>query len=106
MNIKKHRNIILLILVVIIAVAPMVMYSGLGDEEGFFTGTDDVASEIVEQSGYEPNPITLWEPPSAEIESLLFAVQAAIGGIILGYFLGFWKGQANCKNKREEDDEE
>jgi len=103
MDIKKHRDIILLILVVIIAVTPMVMYSDLGEDHDYFTGTDDVASDIVEQSGYEPNPITLWEPPSAEIESLLFAVQAAIGGIILGYFLGFWKGQASCKNKEEDE---
>jgi len=96
---STYRDIILLVLVVVIAVAPMVMYSGLGDEEGYFTGTDDVASEIVEDAGYEPNPITLWEPPSGEIESLLFAVQAAIGGIVLGYFIGKWQGEA----KRDED---
>jgi len=100
MNISKYRDIILLVLVVVIAVAPMVMYSGLGDEEGYFTGTDDVASQIVEDSGYEPTPIVIWEPPSAEIESLLFAVQAAIGGVILGYFIGKWQGQA--KSKEEE----
>jgi len=98
MDIKKHRNIILLILVVIIAVAPMVMYSDLGDDHDYFTGTDDVASDIVEESGYEPNPIILWEPPSAEIESLLFAVQAAIGGVILGYFIGRWQGEAKRNN--------
>ena len=98
---NKKRDIILLILVVIIAVAPMVMYSGLGEDEGYFSGTDDVASGIVEETGYEPNPITLWEPPSAEIESLLFAIQAAIGGLILGYFLGFWRGQASRENKKE-----
>ncbi|MDR2966684.1 MAG: energy-coupling factor ABC transporter substrate-binding protein [Methanobacteriaceae archaeon] len=96
------KNIILLILVVVIAVVPMVMYSGLGEDEGYFSGTDDVASRIVEESGYEPHPILLWEPPSPEIESLLFAVQAAIGGVILGYFIGKWQGQANLKNKEED----
>ena len=30
---------------------------------------------------------------SGEIESLLFAVQAAIGAIIIGYAVGYWKGQ-------------
>jgi len=98
----KYRDIILLILVVVIAVAPMVIYSDLGGDHDYFTGTDDVASGIVEEAGYEPNPIVLWEPPSGEIESLLFAVQAAIGGIILGYFLGLWRGQASCKNKEED----
>ena len=101
MNIKKHRNIILLILVVIIAVAPMIIYSGMGEDEGYFSGTDDVASGIVEDTGFEPNPIILWEPPSGEIESLLFAVQAAIGGVILGYFIGRWQGEAKHKNKEE-----
>ena len=30
---------------------------------------------------------------SGEIESLLFALQAAIGAIIIGYFFGYWRGQ-------------
>jgi cobalt/nickel transport protein len=98
-----HRDIILLVLVVLIAVAPMVIYSGLGEDEGYFSGTDNVASGIVEDTGFEPSPIILWEPPSGEIESLLFAVQAAIGGIILGYFLGLWRGQAS-RNKEEENE--
>ena len=100
---NTKRNIILLVLVVAICIAPMIMYSGLGEDEGYFSGTDDVASGVVEESGYEPNPFILWEPPSPEIESLLFAVQAAIGGIILGYFIGFWQGQANRKNKETEE---
>jgi cobalt/nickel transport protein len=100
---NTKRNIILLVLAVAICIAPMAMFAGLGEDEGYFTGTDDVASEIVDDSGYEPNPIVLWEPPSAEIESLLFAVQAAIGGIILGYFIGFWQGQASHKSKEEDE---
>ena len=98
---NTKRNIILLVLAVAICVAPMIMYSGLGEDEGFFSGTDDVASGIVEKTGYEPKPIILWEPPSGEIESLLFAVQAVIGGIILGYFVGYWQGQASRKKKEE-----
>ena len=30
---------------------------------------------------------------NGEIESLLFALQAAIGAIIIGYFFGYWRGQ-------------
>ena len=33
------------------------------------------------------------EPPSGEIESLLFALQAAIGAVIIGYFFGYWRGK-------------
>jgi len=96
---NKKRSIILVVLAVLICIAPIVMFSGLGENEGYFSGTDDLASEIVEKSGYQPNPIILWEPPSSGIESLFLAVQAAIGGIILGYFIGYWHGQGNPKKK-------
>lgn len=86
-------NIILIILVFIIAVVPLALYEGLGEDEGYFGGADGEASEVIEDTGYEPWAEPLWEPPSGEIESLLFAVQAAIGAIIIGYFIGYWRGQ-------------
>jgi|GEM_PF-6127702 ABC-type cobalt transport system, periplasmic component len=39
------------------------------------------------------------EPPSGEIESLLFALQAAIGAIIIGYILGYFQGQAKERKR-------
>jgi cobalt/nickel transport protein len=89
----KHENIILLILVIIILVIPLVMYSGLGEDQGYFGGSDDKGSDGVSETGYEPWFNSVWEPPSGEIESLLFALQAAIGAIIIGYFFGYWRGQ-------------
>jgi len=88
---KLNQNIILVVLVVILCIAPMLIYSGLGEDEGYFGGTDDAASEAVED--YEPWFSSFWEPPSPEIESLLFAVQAAIGALIIGYFFGYWRAQ-------------
>ncbi|BBL60987.1 MAG: energy-coupling factor ABC transporter substrate-binding protein [Methanobrevibacter arboriphilus] len=95
----RNRDIILLILVAIIAIAPMVMYSGLGEDQGYFGGADGAAGEAIEELGYEPWFSSFWEPPSGEIESLLFALQAAIGAIIIGYFIGYWRGAS--KNKKE-----
>jgi cobalt/nickel transport protein len=40
---------------------------------------------------YEPWFQPLWEPPSGEIESLLFSLQAAIGAVIIGYFFGYYR---------------
>ena len=94
----KHENIILLIAVIIILAIPLVMYSGLGEDQGYFGGSDDKGSDGVSETGYEPWFNSFWEPPSGEIESLLFALQAAIGAIIIGYFFGLWRGQA----KKEE----
>ena len=89
----KHENLILAIIVIILLVAPLVMYSGLGEDEGYFGGSDDQGSDGVSETGYEPWFSSFWEPPSGEIESLLFAVQAAIGAIIIGYYFGYWRGQ-------------
>jgi len=38
-------------------------------------------------------------PPSPEIESLLFALQASIGSIIIGYFLGYYRAMEKMKTK-------
>ncbi len=69
-----------------------------------FSGADSNAEQAISDSGYQPwfNPI--WEPPSGEIESLLFSVQAAIGAVIIGYFVGFERGKrVLLKTKRLSD---
>jgi cobalt/nickel transport protein len=95
--------IVLLALVAIIAIAPLVMYSGMGEDEGYFGGSDDSAGTVVEETGYEPWFNSIWEPPSGEIESLLFALQAAIGAIIIGYVLGYYNGQAKERRKQQKE---
>lgn len=90
---KTSTLIILAIVCIIIFIAPLVMFSGHGEDDGYFGGSDDAAGEAVEASGFKPWAQSLWEPPSGEIESLLFALQAAIGAIIIGYFFGYWRGQ-------------
>lgn len=94
---KLNQNIILLVLVVIIAIVPLVMYSGIGTEKGYFGGSDDAVSKVIENTGYEPWYSSFWEIPSPEIEGLLFAIQSAIGALILGYFFGYWRAQAKYK---------
>ena len=94
----KYENIILLIAVIIILIIPLVMYSGLGEDQGYFGGSDDQGSDSVSETGYKPWFNSIWVPPSGEIESLLFALQAAIGALIIGYFFGLWRGQ---KSKEE-----
>lgn len=70
----------------VIIAAPLVV-PGL---EGEFKGTDDQASEIIAEArpGYQPWATPLWKPPSGEVESLLFALQAALGAGVLGYVIG------------------
>ena len=90
---NKTTLILLAVICAIIFIAPLVMYHGHGEDDGYFGGSDDAASEVIEGTGFQPWFSSIWEPPSGEIESLLFALQAAIGAIIIGYFLGYWRGQ-------------
>lgn len=59
-----------------------------------FTGSDGQAEAVVQElrPGYEPWFTPLWAPPSGEIESLLFGLQAAIGAGVVCYALGYWRG--------------
>lgn len=75
---------------------------GAGKE---FAGGDDQMQEVVSQvhEGYEPWSAPIWEPPSGEVESFLFAFQAAVGAGFVGYYIGKKQGQfkGNEKNKKE-----
>lgn len=89
-----RKNLLLLTLVVILAVIPLFMIT---DSE--FGGADGAAEEMITEinPGYEPWFSSFWEPPGGETESLLFALQAALGAGVVGYYIGFRRGTA--KNK-------
>lgn len=55
-------------------------------------GADGEAEGVISDltgGSYQPWIGPIWEPPSSEIESLFFSLQAAVGGLIIGYFLGY-----------------
>lgn len=70
----------------VIIAAPLLPL-GLGGE---FAGSDDQASKAIAAAvpGFKPWAEPVWEPPSGEVESLLFALQAALGAGFLGYVIG------------------
>lgn len=82
-------NLLILLAVVALAVAPLAMGAGDGEQEPF-TGADGQAQSAITENdpGYEPWFESLYTPPSKEIESGLFALQAALGAGVLGYCLG------------------
>ncbi|EXI69171.1 MAG: Energy-coupling factor transporter probable substrate-capture protein CbiN [Candidatus Accumulibacter adjunctus] len=61
-----------------------------GQPSEIFAGADSVAQKAIEEiaPGYQPWFAPLLEPASGEIASLLFALQAAVGAGIIGYWLG------------------
>jgi cobalt/nickel transport protein len=85
-------NIILMLMVISLIVLPLVII-----KNGKFAGSDDNATKAITQidKNYKPWIKPIWEPPSGEIESLLFACQAAIGAGFIGFYLGYVKGKKN-----------
>ena len=55
-----------------------------------FVGTDAAATAQIQAAnpGYQPWFTPLFQPGSSELESGLFALQAAIGGTVLGFAIG------------------
>ncbi|MFF9485365.1 energy-coupling factor ABC transporter substrate-binding protein [Streptomyces sp. NPDC014676] len=94
MSRNARINTLLLVLVAALAVIPLVF--GLGDhKEEPFTGADAEAETAITEidPDYEPWFSPLYEPPSGEIESALFALQAAIGAGVLAYYFGVRRGR-------------
>lgn len=91
---KKHVNLILIIAVVLLAALPLWLVERPAAVDGeaaeIFAGADDKAKDAIGEihPGYEPWFSPILEPASGEIASLLFALQAAIGAGVIGYYLG------------------
>jgi cobalt/nickel transport protein len=90
------QNLLLLLGVIVLVVAPLVFHS----KTAKFAGSDDQASAMIAniQPSYHRWAVPLWQPPSAEVESLLFAVQAGLGAGLLGYYFGRRSGLTQARN--------
>lgn len=84
-----------ILLIILLAAIPLGIVQ---DTE--FGGSDGVGSELVEEiapdydSGWISN---IWEPPGGETESMLFALQAVAGGVLIGYLFGFKRAENKFK---------
>jgi len=86
----KIRTWGILAAVVLLTVLPLLLVNAPPGAEGMFGGSDDAAREAIGTvaPGYRPWFSPVFEPASAEIASLLFALQAAAGAGVIGYWLG------------------
>ncbi|MFI6033595.1 energy-coupling factor ABC transporter substrate-binding protein [Streptomyces sp. NPDC051315] len=109
MNRNTKINVLLLAVVVALAVLPLAL--GLGDhKEQPFSGADGEAETAITEiePDYEPWFSPLYEPPSGEIESALFSVQAALGAGVLAYYFGLRRGrrQGELRERARRDSED
>ncbi|WP_435242575.1 energy-coupling factor ABC transporter substrate-binding protein [Streptomyces cucumeris] len=96
-------NALLLLAVAVLAIVPLAL--GLGDHKKEpFTGADAEAETAITElkPDYEPWFSPLYEPPSGEIESALFALQAALGAGVLAYYFGLRRGRRQGEQRAQE----
>ena len=98
---KKTNNgkltVILLLLVLAIIIIPQITQKGAE-----FGGADGEAEAAIGEINpdYEPWFSSFYEPASGEIESLLFASQAALGAGIVGYYIGTTKTKKKIRDEK------
>ncbi|MEG2788512.1 MAG: energy-coupling factor ABC transporter substrate-binding protein [Romboutsia sp.] len=82
---NRNKNLMLLLLTIILIITPLLL-----NATAEYGGADGEAEGVITQINpdYKPWASSLYEPPSGEIESLLFSTQAAIGAGFIGYYLG------------------
>ena len=89
-----------IIIIVLLAIIPL---ATIQDSE--FGGADGLGADTVTEIAPEYNNewiSNIWEPPGGETESLLFALQATFGGLLIGYAFGYFRGRASLVAQKEE----
>jgi cobalt/nickel transport protein len=96
---KKLQNWLLIGGVISLVLLPLLIV-----KEGKFGGADDQGKEAITaiKPDYKPWFASLVQPASDEIQSLLFAAQAALGAGVVGYAIGWYKGKHENRSSERE----
>ena len=100
----KRQDIILLVIAAMLVVLPMIFVKAPADGTQGFQGADSQAQVLVGKIApdFKPWFKPLWTPPSGEIQSLLFALQAGIGCGFLGYYAGLRVGRERSREEHSD----
>ena len=106
----RLKNGIMIAVVAALTLLPLLLVKktppgpdGTGTE--LFKGSDDQAAAAIRKlaPAYQPWFPSLFKSPSPEIDSLLFALQAAIGAGFIGYYVGYARGRAKTNGTPDND---
>lgn len=99
---STHKWVTPLLLAILVAIFVISLVVGgrkpAGAGEGF-AGTDDAASQAAEKAGAKQWIKPVFEPNSSEVQSGLFALQAALGAGIAGFALGRMSGRKKAQEE-------
>ena len=93
----KQHNWLLVAGVIALALFPVLFV------RGEYAGSDGQGPEAIQklQPGYKPWFEPVVELPSGEIESLMFATQAALGAGVVGFVIGLYRGRTLAEERKE-----
>ena len=97
---KKLSNWVIylgIVAIIILATIPLLLV-----KDSQFTGSDNLGAQTIETIAPEYDSSwtsNWWTPPGGETESALFALQAAVGGILIGYVFGYLRGRKKTEEK-------
>lgn len=96
---SAQQNWLLVLAVIVLAVLPLIFV------RGEYNGADSQAEVAINELNptYQPWVNPLFEPPSGEVASLLFASQAALGAGVLGYVIGLYRGRTERRHNDKAD---
>ncbi|MEI6102897.1 MAG: energy-coupling factor ABC transporter substrate-binding protein [Methanothrix sp.] len=103
----KIKLELLTLSVIVLFIAAFAYVSSTQNHE--WSGADSQAEDVISiltGGTYIPWFQSIYQPPSGEIESLLFALQAAIGSLIIGYFLGYYRAMSKIKADKSAPEQE
>jgi cobalt/nickel transport protein len=93
----NQHNWLLVAAVISLGVFPVLFVRGK------YAGSDGQGTEAITslQPGYKPWFQPVVQLPSKEIESLMFASQAALGAGVVGFVIGLYRGRSLAQEHKE-----